>query len=54
MEGADLRIVSADAAVTARALLDADTKLEALRIADATLEDAIATLLAPADERIAA
>ncbi|WP_294333545.1 ABC transporter ATP-binding protein [uncultured Sphingomonas sp.] len=54
MEGADLRIVSADAAVTARALLDADTKLEGLRIADATLEDAIATLLAPTDERIAA
>lgn len=54
MEGADLRVVSADAAVTARALLDADTRLEALRIADATLEDAIATLLAPTEERIAA
>lgn len=54
MEGADLRIVSADAAVTARALLDADTRLEALRIADATLEDAIAALLATTDERIAA
>ncbi|MET3713459.1 ABC-2 type transport system ATP-binding protein [Sphingomonas trueperi] len=54
MEGADLRIVSADAAATVRALLDADPALTALRIADATLEDAIATLLAPVQERIAA
>lgn len=54
MEGADLRIVSADAAATVRALLDADPALTALRIADATLEDAIATLLAPNQERIAA
>lgn len=54
MEGADLRIVSADAATTVRALLDADPALTALRIADATLEDAIATLLAPLQERIAA
>ncbi|WP_313539298.1 ABC transporter ATP-binding protein [Sphingomonas sp.] len=54
MEGADLRVVSADAAATVRALLDADPALTALRIADATLEDAIATLLAPVHERIAA
>jgi ABC-2 type transport system ATP-binding protein len=54
MEGADLRIVSVDAAATVRALLDADAQLEALRIADATLEDAIATLLSPIEERIAA
>ncbi|WP_294258112.1 ABC transporter ATP-binding protein [uncultured Sphingomonas sp.] len=54
MEGAELRIVSADAAATVRALLDADPALSALRIADATLEDAIATLLAPVQERIAA
>ncbi len=54
MEGADLRVVSADAAATVRALLDADATLDALRIADATLEDAIATLLTPIDERIAA
>lgn len=54
MDGADLRIVSADAAATTRALLDADRGLTALRIADATLEDAIATLLAPVSERIAA
>lgn len=54
MEGADLRIVSADATATVRSLLDADPALSALRIADATLEDAIASLLAPVQERIAA
>ncbi len=54
MEGADLRILTADAARTVAALLAADPALSALRIADATLEDAIATLLAPAQERIAA
>ncbi|WP_066721642.1 ABC transporter ATP-binding protein [Sphingomonas pituitosa] len=54
MEGADLRILTGDAAGTVAALLVADPALSALRIADATLEDAIATLLAPAQERIAA
>lgn len=54
MEGAELRIVTSDATATVRALLDADTSLADLRVADATLEDAIATLLAPYDERIAA
>lgn len=54
MEGADLRILTADAARTVAALLAADPALSALRIADATLEDAIATLLAPGEERIAA
>lgn len=53
MDGADLRIVVAEAAPAARMLLDADPALTGLRIADATLEDAIAHLLA-ADERIAA
>ncbi|MFV3517276.1 hypothetical protein ACNJD8_21950, partial [Mycobacterium tuberculosis] len=52
-EGAELRIVSSDAAATVRALLDDDPTLSALRVADATLEDAIAALLAP-DRRIAA
>jgi len=54
MDGADLRIVSADAAATVRALLDADTTLTDLRVADATLEDAIAALLSTQSERIAA
>ncbi|WP_084579219.1 ABC transporter ATP-binding protein [Sphingomonas azotifigens] len=54
MDGADLRIVTADAAATTRALLDADPELSALRIADATLEDAIAALLTPTEQRIAA
>lgn len=53
-EGADLRIVTADAVATARALLDVDPALTDLRIADATLEDAIAALLAAGQERIAA
>lgn len=54
MEGADLRLVTTDAAATARALLAADADLTDLRIADATLEDAIAALLGATDERIAA
>lgn len=54
MEGAELRIVTADAAATVRALLDADATLADLRVADATLEDAIAALLPTHDERIAA
>ncbi|MEH3160093.1 MAG: ABC transporter ATP-binding protein [Sphingomonas taxi] len=54
MDGADLRLVTADAAATVRALLDADAALADLRVAEATLEDAIAALLAPRDERIAA
>lgn len=54
MEGAELRIVTADATATVRTLLEADTTLADLRVADATLEDAIATLLGPRDERIAA
>jgi len=52
-DGADLRVVVADAAPAARMLLEADPALTGLRIADATLEDAIAQLLA-AEERIAA
>ncbi|PVE59836.1 multidrug ABC transporter ATP-binding protein [Arthrobacter sp. TPD3018] len=54
MDGADLRIVSADAAATVRALLDTDITLTDLRVADATLEDAIAALLSTQPERIAA
>ena len=54
LEGADLRIVTADAVATVRALLHADPALADLRVADAALEDAIATLLAPSHERIAA
>lgn len=53
MDGADLRIVVTEAAPAARMLLDADPALTGLRIADATLEDAIAQLLS-AEERIAA
>jgi len=53
IDGADLRVVVADAAPAARMLLEADPALTGLRIADATLEDAIAQLLA-AEERIAA
>ncbi len=52
--GAELRILTTDAAATARALLSADPALADLRIAEATLEDAIAALLATPDERIAA
>ncbi|WP_428970454.1 ABC transporter ATP-binding protein [Sphingomonas sp. Xoc002] len=54
MEGAELRIVTANATATVRALLDVDKTLADLRVVDATLEDAIATLLNPHDERIAA
>jgi len=53
-EGGDQRIVTADAVATVRALCAADPSLSQLRIADAALEDAIATLLAPADQRNAA
>jgi len=52
-EGAETRIATTDAAATIRALADADPGLADLRIADASLEDAIAVLLAP-QERIAA
>ena len=52
-DGSDLRLVTADAVVTTRALLDADPALADLRIHDSSLEDAIVTLLGPA-ERIAA
>ena len=52
-DGADLRLVVADAAPVARMLLEADPALAGLRIADATLEDAIALLLT-AEERMAA
>ena len=51
--GADLRMVTTDAATTVRRLLDADPNLTDLRIHDAALEDAITALLA-ADQRIAA
>ncbi len=53
-DGSDQRIVTADAVATVRALCAADPTLSQLRIADAALEDAIATLLAPADRRNAA
>jgi ABC-2 type transport system ATP-binding protein len=52
-DGADLRLVSADAVATTRALCDRDPALADLRIHDATLEDAIATLLTP-EESLAA
>jgi len=53
VDGAELRLVTADAVATVRTLLDADPALTDLRVHDASLEDAIASLLA-ADERIAA
>ncbi len=53
-DGNDQRIVTADAVATVRALCAADPTLSQLRIADAALEDAIATLLAPNDRRNAA
>lgn len=53
-DGADLHIVTEDAAATMRALLEADRTLTDLRVADATLEDAIAALLSNPPERIAA
>lgn len=52
-EGAELRIVTRDAPTTLRRLLDADPAVTDLRVGDATLEDAIAALLAP-PHRIAA
>ena len=52
-DGADLRVVVTEAASVVRMLLEADPGLTGLRIADATLEDAIAQLLS-AEERIAA
>jgi ABC-2 type transport system ATP-binding protein len=52
-DGAELRLVTTDAAATVRRLLDADASLAALQVHDAALEDAIASLLA-ADQRIAA
>ena len=53
-EGAELSVVASDGAATVRALLLADPDLSALRVADATLEDAIALLLDRADRRISA
>lgn len=52
-DGAELRLVTADPVATVRRLIDADPALADLRIQDAALEDAIATLLT-ANERIAA
>jgi ABC-2 type transport system ATP-binding protein len=52
-DGAELRLVTTDAAATVRRLLDADASLADLRVHDAALEDAITSLLAR-DERIAA
>lgn len=52
-DGAELRLVTTDTTATVRRLLDADAGLADLHIHDATLEDAITTLLAR-DERIAA
>jgi ABC-2 type transport system ATP-binding protein len=53
VDGADLCLVTVDAAATVGALLGADPALGALRVADATLEDAIAALLTGA-QRVAA
>jgi ABC-2 type transport system ATP-binding protein len=52
-DGAELRLVTTDAAATVRGLLRADANLADLRVHDAALEDAIASLLSR-DERIAA
>jgi ABC-2 type transport system ATP-binding protein len=52
-DGAELRLVTTDAATTVRKLLAADAGLADLRVHDAALEDAIVSLLAR-DERIAA
>jgi len=52
-DGADMRIVTADAAQTVRMLLQLDDDLQGLRISDAALEDAIAQLVSD-EERIAA
>lgn len=46
-DGGDRHIVTADAVATVRALCTADPAVSQLRIADAALKDAIATLLAP-------
>jgi ABC-2 type transport system ATP-binding protein len=53
VDGADLRLVTIDAVSTVRMLIDTDPALADLRIHEASLEDAIATLLAT-NERIAA
>jgi ABC-2 type transport system ATP-binding protein len=53
LEGAETRIATTDAVATIRALADADRALADLRVADASLEDAIAVLITP-QERIAA
>lgn len=53
LDGAEVRLVTADAVATVRALLGADPALTDLRIHDASLEDAIAVLLTT-DEKIAA
>lgn len=45
--GAETRLLSTDAAASARALLAADPQLADLRIVDATLEDAFAALVPP-------
>jgi ABC-2 type transport system ATP-binding protein len=52
-DGADLRLITTDAAATVRRLLDADPALADLRVHDAALEDAIASLLAPAERSAA-
>ena len=52
-DGAELRLVTTDAAATVRRLLDADASLADLHVHDAALEDAIVNLLSR-DERIAA
>lgn len=51
--GAETRLLSTDASLSARALLAADPALADLRIVDATLEDAFAALV-PTQTRIAA
>lgn len=52
-DGADMRIVTADAVQTMRILLQLDEGLQGLRISDAALEDAIAQLVSD-EERMAA
>ncbi len=51
--GAEALVVTGDAVATVRALIAADATLADLRVADASLEDAIAGLL-QAERRIAA
>ena len=48
-DGAELRIVTTNAVATLRGLCDADADLADLRVADASLEDAIVSLL-PVDQ----